>query len=74
MSQPTRDALIASPRTFFQDDTQRADLHDDQVTKTELIALLTELVGKGHVIEFTAIKTDHHDDSNLGEHCHLSFG
>ena len=72
MSQEARTALVASPNTIFQDDTQRADLDDDQVTQTGLIALLTELVGKGHILEFTAIKTDHHDDSNLGLHCHFN--
>lgn len=72
MSQEARAALVASPHTFFQNDTQRADLDDIHVTQTGLIALLTEIVGKGHILEFTAIKTDHHDDSNLGEHCHFN--
>lgn len=72
MSEEARAALVASPNTFFQDDTQRADLDDDHVTQTGLIAILTELIGKGHAIEFTAIKSDHHDDSNLGLHCHFN--
>jgi hypothetical protein len=72
MSQAARDALIASPLTFFQDDTQRADLDDVDTTQTGLIALLSELVAKGHALEFTAVKTDHHDDSALGEHCHFN--
>ena len=72
MSVEARLALVASPRTFFQNDTQRADLDDPATTQTGLIALLTELVAKGHNIEFTAIKSDHHDDSNLGEHCHFN--
>jgi hypothetical protein len=72
MSQAARDALIASPLTFFQDDTQRADLDDVDTTQTGLIALLSELVAKGHAIEFTAVKTDHRDDSALGEHCHFN--
>jgi hypothetical protein len=72
MSQEARNALVASPNTFFQADSQRTDLESLTLTQTDLIALLTELVGKGHILEFTAIKSDHHDDSNLGEHCHFN--
>lgn len=72
MSQEVRNALVDGPGTFFQDSTQRADLDDPATTKTGLIGLLTELVAKGHVLEFTAITSDHHDDSALGEHCHFN--
>lgn len=72
MSIEARKALVASPKTFFQDNTQQADLDDPDVTQTGLIALLSELVLKGWAIEFTAIKSDHHDDSNLGEHSHFN--
>ena len=72
MSQEARDALVASPQTFFQADSQRTDLENEAITQTGLIALLSELVLKGWAIEFTAIKTDHHDDSNLGLHCHFN--
>lgn len=70
MSIEARQALVNSPRTFFQSQSQRDDLLDPNKTQTDLIALLTDLVGKGWNIEFTAIRSDHHDDSVLGEHCH----
>ena len=72
MSLEARQALVASPNTFFQAASQRTDLENPATTQTGLIALLTELVAKGHCIEFTAIKTDHHDDSALGERCHFN--
>ena len=72
MSIEARDALVASPNTFFQRTSQKVDLASVEITKTDLIALLGELVAKGHIIEFTAIKSDHHDDSALGEHCHFN--
>lgn len=72
MSQEARQALVDSPNTIFQADSQRADLLDESRTNTTLIALLADLIEKGHKIEFTAIKSDHHDDSNLGEHCHFN--
>ncbi len=70
MSAQARAALVDSPKTLFQTDSQRADLLDENATQTTLIALLSELIGKGHIIEFTAVKSDHDDDSNLGRHCH----
>ena len=72
MSQEARDALVASPNTFFQNESQRTDLQNPALTQTWLIALLTDLVAKDHIIEFTAVKSDHHDDSALGEHCHFN--
>lgn len=72
MSIAARDNLIASPNTFFQATSQKIDLASVELTQTDLIALLAELVGKGHILEFTAIKTDHHDDSALGVHCHFN--
>ena len=70
MSQEARQNLVDSPNTIFQHDSQRADLLDENKTQTQLIALLSDLVSKGHIIEFTAIRSDHHDDSGLGFHCH----
>ncbi|MHB1798056.1 MAG: hypothetical protein ACYCUI_07090 [Vulcanimicrobiaceae bacterium] len=72
MSAEARAALVASPNTIFQADSQRADLLDENVTQTTLIALLGELVAAGHIIEFTAVKSDHHDDTALGQHCHFN--
>jgi len=70
MSLEARHALVNSPNTIFQHDSQRADLLDPSKTNTNLIQLLTDLVAKNHIIEFTAIRSDHHDDSYLGKHCH----
>lgn len=70
MSLATRQAIVDSPLTFFQRDSQRSDLIDPGVTQTGLIALILFLLEKGWALEFTAIKSDHGDDSALGEHCH----
>lgn len=72
MSIEARNRLVASPNTFFQRVSQKVDLASVELTKTDLIALLLELIGKGHILEFTAIKSDHHDDSALGLHCHFN--
>jgi hypothetical protein len=72
MSAQARSLLVTSPSVFFQNDSQRSDLLSVTTTQTELIALLLELVAKGHILEFTAIKSDHHDDSALGVHCHFN--
>ena len=58
-------------RLIFQDDTQRADLMDPAKTQTQLIALLLA-ASNGRYLEITAVRTDHHDDSALGEHCHAN--
>jgi hypothetical protein len=57
---------------IFQDESQQTDLLDIQKTKTELIALLLDIVNAGFILEITAVKSDHHDDSALGEHCHFN--
>lgn len=72
MSIAARQALVDSPQTVFQHDSQRSDLLDPNLTQTGLIALLTELVAKGHVLLFTAVRSDHGDDSALGEHSHAN--
>ena len=72
MSAQARESLVNSPSTFFQKDSQRSDLLDETITKTELIALLIYLVDNGYYLEFTAIKSDHRDDSALGYHCHFN--
>jgi len=71
MSIEARQALVNSPNTIFQADSQRADLLDPALTQTGLIAFLQVLCAKWPV-EFTAIKSDHHDDSALGLHCHFN--
>jgi hypothetical protein len=70
MSQQARQYLVS--KLFFQDDTQQSDLLDENLTQTDLIALLIELVNKGHHLELTAVRSDHADDSALGLHCHAN--
>jgi hypothetical protein len=73
MSLQARQWVVNHPHTHFSSPTsQHADLLNESATKTELIQLLTDLLNKGHIIYFTAIKSDHHDDSGLGLHCHYN--
>jgi hypothetical protein len=66
MSQQARDNVIDSPYTFFSDDCERDDLRDITRTDTNLIALIEHLLSCGHIIHFTSIRCDHHDDGPNG--------
>lgn len=70
MSQATRDALVQL--LVFQDISQKTDLQNDTLTQTGLIEMLMYLAQKGHHMEITAVKSDHHDDSALGQYCHFN--
>lgn len=71
MSQEARQELVNL--LVFQRDVEKGDLLDPNRTQTQLIALLLDLAkGKGWHIEITAVRTDHHDDSALGLHCHAN--
>ena len=70
MSLEARHALCE--RLVFQAESQRDDLMAPAVTNTDLIALLLELTNKGWHLEITAVRSDHHDDSALGLHCHAN--
>ena len=70
MSIEARKALC--DKLVFQNDSQCDDLMNPAVTQTQLIALLLELQAKGYIIEVTAVRSDHHDDSGLGLHCHAN--
>jgi hypothetical protein len=61
MSQQARQAVVDSPKTFFTADSQRSDLLDENLTNSNLIALIQYIIAQ-YPIEFTAIRTDHHDD------------
>lgn len=69
MSAQARQQLVS--RLVFQDDSQRADLLDESKTQTNLIALLLAITSRWH-LEITAVRSDHHDDSALGENCHAN--
>jgi hypothetical protein len=71
MSQEARNDLVSL--LVFQSPTERGDLLDPNRTQTQLIALLLDLAqNRGWHIEITAVRTDHHDDSALGLHCHAN--
>lgn len=72
MSIQARQKLVDSPNTIFQNDSQRGDFLNPNIVKTEVVALILEIIGKGHFLEFTAVCSDHHDDSCLGPHSHKS--
>jgi hypothetical protein len=59
-------------RLHFQDMSQRSDLLDPDLTNTQLVALLTDLLNHGCKIVITAVRSDHHDDSGLGKFCHAN--
>lgn len=68
MSIEARRSLV--DRLFFQDSASKSDLLDPNLTNTNLIEVLTELLQHGHLIEITAVRTDHHPDGYLGPHSH----
>lgn len=70
MSVTAREQLVRSPDTFFQRASERSDLLDPDVTQTSLIALLLDALKAGFIIEFTAVVSDHSDDSAKGLHSH----
>lgn len=72
MSIALRKWVANHPHLFFQNPSQKADLLDEKKTQSVTIALLQDLLNKQHYIELTAVKTDHHDDSGLGLHCHFN--
>jgi hypothetical protein len=66
-----REHLVNHPNILFQEESQREDLLNEHLTQTNLIELLSELV-KDHHFVITAVRSDHHDDSDLGYHCHAN--
>jgi hypothetical protein len=54
-------------RLFYQDSTQKTDILNPEKTQTQLISMLEALIKKNYWITITALTTDHHDDSGLGE-------
>jgi hypothetical protein len=68
MSMEVREELVS--KLIFQDEDSKSDLLNPQLTDTELINVLMELLDEGHRIEITAVRTDHHPDGYLGVHSH----
>lgn len=55
---------------FFQDLESKSDLLNPNLTSTYLISILVQILAKGHNLEITAVRTDHHPDGYLGVHSH----
>jgi hypothetical protein len=64
-----REALCK--RLFFKRPSHKADLLDPTKTQTWLIGHLLYVTQK-YSFETTAVKSDHHNDSGLGEYCHFN--
>jgi hypothetical protein len=71
MSLEERKWVVNHPHAhFFNKASNHADILDEHKTQTNLIEMIVDLLKKNHIIYFTAINSDHHDDSALGLHCH----
>jgi hypothetical protein len=64
MSYAARAALVADPHIVFQDNTQSADLLDEHMTDSNLIALLEWMIDAGFYVLITALRSDHSPDAD----------
>lgn len=65
MSVEIRQEIAASPHIIFRTEQQRDDIVNVHGVQTQLIAFLQHLINKGAILEVTAVKSDHRDDSFL---------
>jgi hypothetical protein len=75
MNSRARQALINGGHLFFHPTlcpNGRSDLLASSLTQDALLEHIAYLVAKGYHFEFTAVKTDHDNDSALGVHCHYN--
>lgn len=72
MDSRSRQALVNGGHLFFTDDSQASDLTNSATTTDALLEHIAWIVAAGFHLEVTAVKTDHHDDHLLGEHCHFN--
>jgi len=71
MSLETRQWVVNHPHAhFFNKAPNHADILNENKTQTNLIEMIVNLLNKNHIIYFTAINSDHHDDSSKGLHSH----
>lgn len=70
MSIQVRQELIS--KLVFQSFSQSLDLLNPDVTNTYLVEGLHHIVNNGWILEITAVRSDHHDDSMLGKWCHFN--
>jgi len=59
-------------KLHFANAVEKADLLDATKTHDNLIAMLAVFAGRGYDILITSVRSDHHDDSQLGPHGHSS--
>lgn len=72
MSIAARQAIVNSHNIIFRSPEQRDDIVNLHGVQTQLISFLTYMVRKSAIFEVTALKSDHHDDSDLNPvppHC-----
>jgi hypothetical protein len=75
MSLQMRHYVADHPHIVYTNrESQRADFLDESKVKSTLIALLADLLGKGHIILVTCLFSDHHVDGGLGPHSHNPGG
>lgn len=83
MSQELRDSIVNDTAHFvFASQSQKDDINkvigyaaDGTAlykTKSTLIEMIDNIRKAGFITGFTAICSDHHNDSYLGEHCHFN--
>jgi hypothetical protein len=63
MSLQTRQWVVNHPHTKFRGNS--SDILDPNKTNTAVIAHIVFMLERGHIILFTAINSDHHDDLYL---------
>jgi hypothetical protein len=73
LSQQARDTVVNSKATFFQAQSQVSDLENPALTDSNLIAAAQYILDGGFAFEFTAVRTDHHDDGPTGHAGGLAF-
>lgn len=73
MSQQSRAEVVNSKSTFFQAQSQVSDLLDQSLTDSNLIAAIQYILAGGFAFEFTAVRSDHHDDGPTGHAGGLAF-
>jgi hypothetical protein len=67
-----RQQIVDSGHLFFQNDSDKTDLLNPEITQECLINWFSIIIKKGYHVVTTAVKTSHHDDSGLGLHCHFN--
>lgn len=67
MSTQTRAQVATSKSLIFRSNTQMNDILSVTGVQTQLVAFLEYMLKNGAIMEVTAVKSDHSDDSSLGQ-------